>query len=71
MLWTLLLALVWNLHKNLVLFIEEPGGLQFIGLQSVGHDWGDLTHMHAKTLNKESISAVKQEWGPEKGNTGN
>ena len=25
---------------------EKPGGLQFIGLQRVGHDWSDLTHMH-------------------------
>ena len=25
---------------------EEPGGLQSIGSQRVGHDWNDLTHMH-------------------------
>ena len=24
---------------------EEPGGLQFVGLQRVGHDWGDLAWM--------------------------
>ena len=23
---------------------EEPGGLQFIELHRVGHDWSDLTH---------------------------
>ena len=23
---------------------EEPGGLQSMGLQRVGHDWGDLAH---------------------------
>ena len=26
---------------------EEPGGLQSIGLQRVGHDWSDLAHIHA------------------------
>ena len=26
---------------------EEPGGLQFIGSQRVGHDWSDLAHTHA------------------------
>ena len=25
---------------------EEPGRLQSIGLQRVGHDWNDLAHMH-------------------------
>ena len=25
---------------------EEPGGLQFIGSQRVGHDWSDLAIMH-------------------------
>ena len=28
---------------------EEPGRLQFIGSQNVGHDWSDLTHMLADT----------------------
>ena len=26
---------------------EEPGGLQSIGSQRVGHDYSDLTRMHA------------------------
>ena len=26
--------------------IEEPGGLQLIGSQRVGHDWSDLAFMH-------------------------
>ena len=25
---------------------EEPGGLQFMRLQRVGHDWSDSTHTH-------------------------
>ena len=25
---------------------EEPGGLQSMGLQRVGHDWSDLACMH-------------------------
>ena len=25
---------------------EDPDGLQSIGLQRVGHNWGDLAHMH-------------------------
>ena len=29
---------------------EEPGGLQFIGSQRVGHDWSDLAHTHALLL---------------------
>ena len=29
---------------------EEPGGLQSIGLQRVGHDWSDLAHTHAHIL---------------------
>ena len=27
---------------------EEPGRLQSIGLQRVGHDWSDLAHMQSK-----------------------
>ena len=27
---------------------EEPGGLQFMGLQKVRHDWSDLAHTHIK-----------------------
>ena len=30
-----------------ILWIEEPGGLQFIGSQRVGHDWSDLADIHA------------------------
>ena len=26
---------------------EDPGGLQSIGLQRVGHNWSDLAHMHS------------------------
>ena len=25
---------------------EEPDGLQYMGSQRVGHDWGDLAHTH-------------------------
>ena len=25
---------------------EEPGGLRFIGLQRIEHDWSDLAHVH-------------------------
>ena len=28
-------------------WIEEPGGLRFIGLQRAGHDWSNLAHMYA------------------------
>jgi len=28
---------------------EEPGGLQSIGLQRVGHDWSNLTHTNTHT----------------------
>ena len=30
---------------------EEPGGLQSMGSQRVGHDWSSLAHMHVK-MNK-------------------
>ena len=29
--------------------IEEPGRLQSIGLQRVGHNWSDLAHWHMVT----------------------
>ena len=29
---------------------EEPGGLQSIGLQRVGHDWSSLACMHTPDL---------------------
>ena len=33
-------AILW------ISWTEEPGGLQFVGLQRVGHDWRDWAHMH-------------------------
>ena len=30
---------------------EEPGGLQSMGLQRVGHNWSDLVHMHIAYFN--------------------
>ena len=35
--------LAWRIPRT-----EEPGGLQSIGLQTVGHDWSDLARMHAR-----------------------
>ena len=35
--------LVWRIP-----WTEEPGGLQSIGSQRVGHDWSDLAHTHTK-----------------------
>ena len=32
--------LSWRIPRT-----EEPGGLQSVGLQRVGHDWSDLAHM--------------------------
>ena len=34
--------LAWRIPRT-----EEPGGLQSIGLQRVGHDRSDLAHTHA------------------------
>ena len=34
--------LVWGIP-----WTEEPGGLQSMGLQTVGHDWAANTHLHA------------------------
>ena len=28
---------------------KEPGGLQFISSQRIGHDWGDLAHTVTNT----------------------
>ena len=36
---TLSSILAWKIPRT-----EEPGGLQSMGLQRVGHDWGDLAH---------------------------
>ena len=32
-----------------ILGTEKPGGLQFMGLQKVGHDWVTNTHTHTHT----------------------
>ena len=32
-------VLAWRIPRT-----EEPGRLQSMGSQRVGHDWGDLTH---------------------------
>ena len=39
-------------------WMEEPGGLQSMGSQRVGHDWGINTHTH--TEEREVLSEVKQ-----------
>ena len=36
-------------------WMEEPDGLQFMGLQRVGHDWSDWAHKH----NKVTFSLMK------------
>ena len=44
---------------------EEPGGLQSIGLQRVGHDWSDLACMHAHIFMHDIIIGahwVKSTW---------
>ena len=41
--------LAWRIPRT-----EEPGGLQFMGLQRVGHDWSDLAH----TAHTSNISSV-------------
>ena len=35
-----------NLSANVRDTRDEPGGLESIGSQRVGHDWGDLAHTH-------------------------
>ena len=37
--------LAWRIH-----WMEEPGGLQSVGSQRVGHNWNDLTWMHASSV---------------------
>ena len=34
-----------------ILQTEEPGGLQFMGLQRFGHDWGHLAHANWMEIN--------------------
>ena len=35
---------------------EEPGGLQSIGLQRVGHDWGDLARSTCEDFGKAFLN---------------
>ena len=35
--------LAWRIPRT-----KEPGGLQSIESQRVGHNWSDLAHMHAR-----------------------
>ena len=35
---------------------EEPGRLQFIGLQRVTHDWSDLACKHARQINRRKAN---------------
>ena len=37
--------LAWRIPRT-----EEPGGLQSMGLQRVGHDWSDLAHTHVNKI---------------------
>ena len=39
---------------------EDPGGLQSMGLQRVGHDWRDLAHIHANQTKIYGIFSVCQ-----------
>ena len=43
---------------------EEPGGLQSIGLQRVGHHWGDLarTHMILTIVNRKFWRSYIESW---------
>ena len=34
------------------IWIEEPGGLQFMGSQKVGHNWNDLAHTNSQQATK-------------------
>ena len=38
-----------------ILWTEEPGGLQSIGLQRIGYDWAINTHAHTHTCITESF----------------
>ena len=37
-----------SIHDWEIPWTEEPGGLQSLGSQRVGHDWNSLAHMHAE-----------------------
>ena len=41
---------------------EEPGGLQSIALQRVGHDWGNLSHMHERNPKERWFSSGGPSW---------
>ena len=45
--------LAWRIR-----WTEEPGGLQFTGLQRAGHDWSDLSHAYTRTMKKKERIAV-------------
>ena len=52
-------------HSNILAWripwTEEPGGLQSIGLQRVGHDWSDLAHTkHMSCILRRKVSQQKQ-----------
>ena len=39
-----------SIHAQRISWTEERDGLQFIGLQRVGHYWSDLVHKHIKAI---------------------
>ena len=44
---------------------EEPGGLQSIGVQRVGHDWSSLTCMHTPDLDSlvnNGVHSLREEY---------
>ena len=43
--------LVWRIP-----WTEEPGGLQSMGAERVGHDWAMNTHTHTTTINVGDFS---------------
>ena len=47
--------LAWRVPQT-----EEPGGLQSIELQRVGHDWRDSTHVCVSILLVTEISVYKK-----------
>ena len=55
-------------HSNILAWripwTEEPGGLQFMGPQRVGHDWATNTHTHQyQILDAENTVAQFPSWG--------
>ena len=47
-----------SIHAWIIPWTEEPGGLQFIGLQRARHDWSNLAHTHTQN------SATALWWAP-------